>query len=167
MFNKKYCFFLVFACSAVLAFKTVDQDYPNKESLLMDVVLQSLAYNHYTEAKIDDSLSVRAYNIYLKRVDNGKRFFLQKDIDSFEKHIDVVNKTLLDIGASKKKIILVFNKIDKKNIMENLKLAELLLSILKNEKSYDRNIKNGLKNVKNYSWDYLVSEIIKIYKKSN
>lgn len=47
------------------------------------------------------------------------------------------------------------------------KLAELLLSILKNEKSSERNIKNGLKNVKNYSWDYLVSEIIKIYKKSN
>ena len=44
---------------------------------------------------------------------------------NFEKHIDVVNKTLLDIGASKKKRILVFNKIDKKNIMENLKLAEL------------------------------------------
>ena len=30
------------------------------------------------------------------------------------------------------------------------KLAELLLSILKNEKSSERNIKNGLKNVKNY-----------------
>ena len=43
---------------------------------------------------------------------------------NFEKHIDVVNKTLFDIGASKKKIILVFNKIDKKNIMENLKLSE-------------------------------------------
>ena len=97
MFNKKYCFFLVFACSAVLAFKTVDQDYPNKESLLMDVVLQSLAYNHYTEAKIDDSLSIRAYNIYLKRVDNGKRFFLQKDIDSFEKH-----KLMLDDYAKNK-----------------------------------------------------------------
>ena len=44
---------------------------------------------------------------------------------NFEKHIDVVNKTLFDIGASKKKIILVFNKIDKKNITENLKLSEL------------------------------------------
>ncbi len=86
--NKKYFFFLVVACSAVLAFTNadIDPDYPNKESLLVDVVLQSLEYNHYTSAKIDDQLSERSFNIYLKRIDNGKRFFLQGDIDGFQKH---------------------------------------------------------------------------------
>ncbi|MCH2023015.1 MAG: carboxy terminal-processing peptidase [Saprospiraceae bacterium] len=133
MFNKKYCFFLVFACSAVLAFKTVDQDYPNKESLLMDVVLQSLAYNHYTEAKIDDSLSIRAYNIYLKRVDNGKRFFLQKDIDSFEKH-----KLMLDDYAKNKdfKFFDALHKIRDERILQIKNFYKEILS-----KPFDFDIK--------------------------
>jgi carboxyl-terminal processing protease len=99
MLNKKYLFGLTVACFAVFAFTTADTDpdYPNKESLLIDVVLQSLQYNHYKPAKIDDALSHRAYDIYLKRVDNGKRFFLQEDIDGFVKHRD-----LLDDYAMKK-----------------------------------------------------------------
>ncbi len=44
------------------------------------------------------------------------------------------------------------------------KLYELLVSLLNNERSSQRNIKNGLKNVQNYSWEFLVSEIIKVYK---
>ncbi len=86
IFNKKYFFVLSVACFVVLAFKTADPDYPNKESLLMDVVLQSLEYNHYTEAKVDNTLSERAFDSYLKVVDSRKRFFLQKDIDDFQKH---------------------------------------------------------------------------------
>lgn len=99
MFNKKYFFVLVVACSAVFAFTTADTDpdYPNKESLLVDVVLQSLQYNHYKPAKVDDALSEKAYDIYLKRVDNGKRFFLQEDIDKFKQH-----RTKLDDYAIKK-----------------------------------------------------------------
>lgn len=88
MLNKKYLLILVVACSIVFAFKGAETgpDYPNKESLLVDVVLQSLEYNHYTAAKIDDNLSGRAYDIYMKRVDNGKRFFLQEEVDAFTKH---------------------------------------------------------------------------------
>lgn len=99
MLNKKYLFGLAVACFAVFAFTTADTDpdYPNKESLLIDVVLQSLQYNHYKPAKVDDALSHRAYDIYLKRVDNGKRFFLQKDVDGFVTHRD-----LLDDYAMKK-----------------------------------------------------------------
>ncbi len=99
MLNKKYLFGLAVTCFAVFAFTTADTDpdYPNKESLLIDVVLQSLQYNHYKPAKVDDALSHRAYDIYLKRVDNGKRFFLQEDIDGFAKHRD-----LLDDYAMKK-----------------------------------------------------------------
>lgn len=99
MLNKKYLSVLGVVCFAVFAFTTADTDpdYPNKESLLVDVVLQSLQYNHYKPAKVDDALSNRAYDIYLKRVDNGKRFFLQEDIDRFKKH-----RSQLDDYAMKK-----------------------------------------------------------------
>jgi phosphatidyl-myo-inositol alpha-mannosyltransferase len=42
-------------------------------------------------------------------------------------------------------------------------LGILIKKILSNELSTDENIKNGLKNVQNYSWEKLVSEIINIY----
>lgn len=61
-------------------------EYPNKESLLMDVVLQSLRYNHYAPQDIDDAYSEKVYKVYLDRLDNGKRYFLQKDIDSLAKY---------------------------------------------------------------------------------
>jgi len=44
-------------------------------------------------------------------------------------------------------------------------LYNLLYNLLNKKISVGKNIKNGLKNVQNYSWDYLVSEIINIYKK--
>ncbi|MDC0231254.1 S41 family peptidase, partial [Aureispira] len=133
MFNKKYFFLLIFACAVVFAFKTADQDYPNKESLLMDVVLQSLEYNHYTEAKIDDSLSKRSFNIYLKRVDNGKRFFLQKDIDGFQKH-----KFMLDDYARNKdfKFFDALHEIRDKRIIHVKKIYKEILS-----KPFDFDIK--------------------------
>ena len=40
----------------------------DKESLLMDVFLQSLHYNHYSPSDIDDEISERLHEMYLKRL---------------------------------------------------------------------------------------------------
>lgn len=86
--NKKYAALLVTLCAVIFAFSPTedDPDYPNRESLLVDVVLQSLQYNHYKPAAVNNQLSERAFDMYFKRLDNGKRFFLQADIDEFKKH---------------------------------------------------------------------------------
>jgi carboxyl-terminal processing protease len=115
IFNKKYTFVLAIICVLVLAFKNANPDYPNKESLLMDVVLQSLEYNHYTEAKVDNVLSERAFDIYLKRVDLGKRYFLQNDIDVFTEH-----KEYLDDYAKNKD----FKFFDKLNKIRDIRVAQ-------------------------------------------
>ena len=136
-----------------------------------------------------DSKNIKIRN---KSIDFSKIKFIgsvnQSDLPNFYKMADIVclpsteNESfgviILESMASGK--ILALSNIESyKNIAiknnygflydykSSNKLAELLLSILNNEKSYDRNIKNGLKNVKNYSWDHLVSEIINIYKKNN
>ena len=96
--NKKYLLILVAVCATVFAFNKPDEDpdYPNREALLVDVVLQSLQYNHYKPTKVDDALSERIYDIYLKRIDNGKRFFLQEDIDLFNKSRQKLDDYALD-----------------------------------------------------------------------
>ncbi|MGH1336603.1 MAG: carboxy terminal-processing peptidase [Aureispira sp.] len=96
--NRRYLLLLVAVCATVFAFNKPDEDpdYPNREALLVDVVLQSLQYNHYKPTKINDALSERIYDIYLKRIDNGKRFFLQKDIDQFNKSRQKLDDYALD-----------------------------------------------------------------------
>jgi carboxyl-terminal processing protease len=87
-FNKKNILGVAAACVALVAFQpnTPDPEYPNKESLLMDVVVQSLEFNHYAPAKFNDELSEKVFDMYLERMDNGKRFFLKEDVDKFKEH---------------------------------------------------------------------------------
>lgn len=96
--NRKYLLLLVAVCATIFAFNKPDEDpdYPNREALLVDVVLQSLQYNHYKPTKVNDALSERIYDIYLKRIDNGKRFFLKKDIQAFDKSRQKLDDYALD-----------------------------------------------------------------------
>ena len=89
MFRKISIF--VAACSVFIAFRChesatsihIKNDLNNKEQLLMEVVLQSLKYNHYAPEEINDAFSQKVYDLYLKRLDNNKRFFLAEDINKF------------------------------------------------------------------------------------
>jgi|TARA_B110000263_G_scaffold86947_1_gene75985 phosphatidylinositol alpha-mannosyltransferase len=51
------------------------------------------------------------------------------------------------------------------NANSDEELGTLIEKILLNELSTEENVNNGLKNVQNYSWEKLVSEIINIYNK--
>ncbi len=111
---------------------------------------------------------------------------LQSDLPSFYKNVDLICLTslenesfgviILESMASGK--ILVLSDIDSyKELSEKNNygflysynsseaLYKLIYNLLNKKISVDINIKNGLNNVQNYSWDYLVSEIINIYKK--
>lgn len=64
---------------------------PQKEAALMQAILQGLNRLHFQPKQIDDKFSTQVYDLYLKDVDGGKRFFVQSDIDqlkSFEKQLD-------------------------------------------------------------------------------
>ena len=86
--NKKYFFLFAAACVLLVAFYNPlpPDDIGNRESLLMEAVMQTIVYNHYNPMPVDNELSEKVYDSYIKRVDNGKRFFLQSDIDAFSKH---------------------------------------------------------------------------------
>jgi carboxyl-terminal processing protease len=74
----------------------------------MEILLQTLKMNHYAPEDINDDFSAKVYDLYLKRIDNSKRFFLKDDIKLFEAYrlslddaaingnfefFDVVNRT--------------------------------------------------------------------------
>lgn len=59
------------------------QNVHNNEDLSQAIV-DVLENNHYEPKKIDDNFSSKLFNLYLKNLDQEKRFFLQSDIDSLK-----------------------------------------------------------------------------------
>lgn len=58
---------------------------PQKEAKLMQALLFGLERYHYEPRAVDDRFSQQVYNLYLKNLDGGKRFFTQADIDQIKK----------------------------------------------------------------------------------
>lgn len=93
MLKLKNLLILLVLASPIIAFQTAqDTDDITKEELLMDVVMRSIEFNHYAPAVINDEFSAHVFDTYLKRLDNGKRFFLQKDIDAIQKYRDKLDE---------------------------------------------------------------------------
>jgi len=66
-------------------------DTQEKEILIIRGVVSALDQLHYSPLEMNDALSERAFNNYLDRLDSGKRFLTQSDIDKllpFKKEID-------------------------------------------------------------------------------
>lgn len=64
---------------------------PKKEAALMRSVLQHLSGVHFQPKSIDDEFSKSLFHLYLKNIDNSKRFLNQSDIDQlmvFETQLD-------------------------------------------------------------------------------
>lgn len=57
---------------------------PTKDQVLMEVILSNLRNNHFAPTDLNDAFSEKVYNLYLKRADNGKRIFLQSDVDGLK-----------------------------------------------------------------------------------
>jgi carboxyl-terminal processing protease len=82
----------------VLASATLP-DYLNdinseREGLILKLVIDGLGELHYEPQKIDDKFSERVYELYMDKLDNGKRFLTQADIKKLERY-----KTELDDQA--------------------------------------------------------------------
>lgn len=87
--NKKYTLYLSIIAFIIFAFARPggeEDPISNKESLLMQVVLQSLKQKLFNPTPIDDDLSEKVYDSYFGRIDNGKRFFLKSDMKAFSDH---------------------------------------------------------------------------------
>jgi carboxyl-terminal processing protease len=60
---------------------------PSKEKLLREIIFQSLINQaHYNVLPLNDEFSGKAYDLYIKRFDSGKRFFIQEDLDRLGVH---------------------------------------------------------------------------------
>jgi carboxyl-terminal processing protease len=68
---------------------------PTKEATLIHALLQGLNTYHFQPKQIDDNFSKQVFDLYLKDVDGGKRFYNQSDMEQLNKF-----QTQLDDEAS-------------------------------------------------------------------
>jgi carboxyl-terminal processing protease len=57
-----------------------------KEALILQAVMTYVQQVHFDPKPVDDNMSKYIFKEYLKRLDRGKRYFTQKDIDFLKKH---------------------------------------------------------------------------------
>ena len=70
------------------------QTTPSQQKATKEI-LNILAKKHFVDVSIDDELSVRFLNNYIKRLDPNKSFFIQSDIDEFNQYrYDLDNELL-------------------------------------------------------------------------
>ncbi|MBK9255473.1 MAG: carboxy terminal-processing peptidase [Saprospiraceae bacterium] len=79
---------VIVALFGLLFFRMSHQEVAvsDKEGLILQGILQSIESVHFNPKAVDDNFSKHVYKTYLERLDNGKRFLTQKDIDQLKKY---------------------------------------------------------------------------------
>ena len=76
---------LIILASATLP-NYLQQKNEEKERLLVKLVVEGLQELHYEPQALNDDFSERVYDLYMKRLDNGKRFLTQADVKKLAKY---------------------------------------------------------------------------------
>ncbi len=68
----------------------------NKEKVLIQTMLARLEQLHYKPVEIDDHFSEDVFDLYLDRLDGGKRFFTQEDVDQLKVYRDLIDNESME-----------------------------------------------------------------------
>lgn len=106
---------------------------PNRDQLLGEIIKGILENYHITHKKVNDDLSIKAFDMYIEKIDFGKQFLLKKDVKELSKL-----RTNLDdqLKSGNFKIVDKSNKILKQRIPF---VQNFVKDILKKNKNFDFN----------------------------
>ncbi len=88
---------LVSASLIFLSFRGGDDISELRKELLLKVISFAVDNGHYDPGNIDDEFSEKAYDLYIDRLDFGKRFLLKEDIDQLSEYSKELDDALVDI----------------------------------------------------------------------
>ena len=78
-------FFSLIAVVVAIGMSLPTIDNSEKETILMQTMLSGLEQLHYSPVTLDDDFSKRAFDLYIDRIDNGRRWLTQEDVDQLSK----------------------------------------------------------------------------------
>jgi len=70
----------------------------SKEQILLSVILSHIDEYHYDAMKYNDAYSEKVYDLYLKNVDQQKRYLLQADVDMFKPYKHDLDEFVQDLN---------------------------------------------------------------------
>ena len=91
LFNKPIFFSLLAILLFAAFFWAPAVNQEEKEALLINTIKTGLSRMHFEPQTIDDNFSEKLFNLYVKRMDGGRRFFTQSDIkvlNAFKDNLD-------------------------------------------------------------------------------
>lgn len=86
---------------------------PSKDKVLGDILKGVLENYHITKKDLDDNVSKNAFALYVERIDYGKQFLIESDVDELEKFESEFDDQM---GEGRLKVIDVTSRIMKKRI---------------------------------------------------
>ncbi len=114
---------VLISASSLVAFRLYNTDDDGgKDQVLGKVINQVLKMGHYKV--LGEDYSNDMYNIYIKKLDRGKRFFLKKDIDSFNQYKKVLASEINNANYNFFKLSII---ILEQRMSESKKMCEEIL----------------------------------------
>jgi carboxyl-terminal processing protease len=93
--NYKIILPILFLAGALLSFNHIKKHDPDTDKALVQVLRLILTQGHYQPVAIDDAFSEGVYTNYLETIDPTKHYFLQSDIDEFNRYKDSIDDQVL------------------------------------------------------------------------
>jgi carboxyl-terminal processing protease len=93
---KKSLFFSLAAISLLAAFVYPQFSNEQKETVLVQTLMRGLDRYHYSPQDINDDFSVKAFDLYLKSIDGGKRFFTADEVAELAQYRTSVDDQLTE-----------------------------------------------------------------------
>lgn len=84
--NLVYVLAVLLISAASCSFTNKSFDNPDKDKLLVDLITYVLENGHFDPKTFNDEFSEQVYDNYIENLDPLKRYFLQSDIDEFNKY---------------------------------------------------------------------------------
>jgi carboxyl-terminal processing protease len=69
-----------------------------RRDLLLKVISFAISNGHYNPGEINDDFSEKAFTLYIERMDFGKRFLLQEDIEELSKYKKELDNAMNDVN---------------------------------------------------------------------
>jgi carboxyl-terminal processing protease len=89
--NLVYVLAVLLISAASCSFTNKSFDNPDKDKLLIDLITYVLENGHYDPKTFNDEFSKQVYDNYIESLDPLKRYFLQSDIEEFNKYREAID----------------------------------------------------------------------------
>ncbi len=94
MRNKFLITTILLVAFTFISFDKYQNDDDRKDAILCQVVHQVLKMGHFKSLTLNDEFSQNMYDLYIKKLDYGKRFLLQEDIELLNKYKKHLSKEI-------------------------------------------------------------------------